>query len=117
MQNISVTTDAQPVHWPAWSDNVIIDNTVTSGLVVYVSTDGSTASTTNYDYIVGPGQVAIVPNMQPRLNGLQAPGSGGMTDAVGVTAQSRPASLWASGYPTYVSIAGSDSGTIGVDQR
>jgi hypothetical protein len=125
MIDLSITTGGTAVAhgFSTWSDNVLVDNGENAA-DCFVATDGSTASASNYGYIVPAGQVAIVPNGAAKLDGLEFAGSGGLDmgsnpAGFGVTAQTEPASLWADGYPTFVSLVLGDDGTghVGIEQR
>jgi hypothetical protein len=108
-----------------WSDYIAVNaSELPPTTTVFVATDGSVASPTNYTDSIEGDQTTIVANRQAKLDGLQEVGSGGLDDGEnpagnGVTAQTDPASLWTDGYPTYISVLLSDSATghIGIDQR
>ncbi len=119
--NLAAST-AQSVHFSTWSDNVLVDNS-NGTAPVYVATDGTTASASNYNDIVPAGQVVIISNEQAKLDGLEFVGSGGLNMGTnpsgnGATAQTETGSLWADGYPTFVSLFSTAANTnLGVEQR
>jgi len=82
---------AATADWPTWPDRVMVDaGAVPSADVVYVTTDGSAASGSNFNFAIQGGQAVIVPNRQPKLNGLQANGNSwldfdGNANGVGIT--------------------------------
>lgn len=122
---VSVSTTAATADWPTWSDNVMVDaGVVPAADVVYVTTDGSVASASNFNIAIQGGQEVIVPNRQPKLNGLHYAGNGGLDElpqknGYGITSQTVPASLWGTGFPTYISLVCSAVGQydVGVEQR
>jgi hypothetical protein len=123
--DLDITTGGTAVStdWPTWSDNVLVDNSENTE-DCFVATDGSTASASNYTYIVPAGEIAIVPNGVCKMDGLEFVGSGGLNMGKnpagnGVTAQTLPASLWTDGYPTSASVVlgNTATGHVGVEQR
>ena len=121
---VSVTETAAYAEFATWSDNIFIDaGAVPAADIVYVTTDGSVPSATNFNYSLQGGQAVLVPNRQPKLNGLQYAGHGGLNQLPqaggdGLTSQSVPGALWTSGYPVYVGVLlSTGTGSVGVEQR
>jgi hypothetical protein len=122
---VATSTSAVSQGWATWSDGILVDaGAVATTTFLYITTDGSTPSASNFNYILQGGQSAVVANRQPKLNSLQAKGDDALDFAsngsgFGITSQSVPASLWTSGYPTFVSVVASAAGSneILVEQR
>jgi hypothetical protein len=108
---------AHSVDIPLYYERVVITNEASSA-DLYISTDGSAASTSEGDFgaVVVPGAWRMIPNDQPRqpLVSKTAPGStvqntgfGGSTDV--------NLNVLASGYPTLISLlfpTGSTPGNV-----
>jgi len=121
---ISASTTAAYADFVTWSDGVLVDaGAIPATTIVYITSDGTTPTASNFNYCIPGGQVTIVANRQPKLNKLQYAGNGGLDEAtnangLGVTSQSVPGALWTSGYPTYVGVVlSTGTGSVGVEQR
>jgi hypothetical protein len=133
MTIIAATTTAASAHFSTWSDGILVDASAiltSTNAILYITTDGTTPTASNFNYVMFAGQVAIVANRQPKLNSLQYAGNAGLdyagnANGVGITSQTVPASLYTgtgttgTGYPTWISILSSvaSAGNVGVEQR